>query len=191
LSSYIQRNYFRFDYIWNQKLLNFDTDAYALSIAYILTAFIGLAFWEIGVPVVPSNSILFEWDDNFEEDHDTGGSTLIILYSILIGAMVAGAQVPEEEDERVADELCDVRPTTAGPTAARPSELQRAVSGSADTVNPISGSVHGSFELDAGQPSLATVSAATAGGPHPSLCEALLGKETLVTYIALWNEFLG
>jgi hypothetical protein len=57
-------------------------------------------------------------------------------------------------------------------------------------MNPISGSTHSSFEMDTGKPSLAAASAAAGGSPS-SLCEALIGKDTLITYIVLWNEFLG
>jgi hypothetical protein len=192
LSSHIQRSYFRLDYVWNQKLLGFETDAFALSIAYILTAIIGLGFWQIGVPVIPSSTILFEWNDGFEDAHNTNGSPLILLYSMLIGAVVATVQVPEEEDEHVADELCDVRATTIVPIA-RPSELQRAVSGTADTLNPIAVSNHSSFELDGTKPSLVSsqVSTQLTTRPPPTLCETLIDKDALITYTVLWNEFLG
>jgi hypothetical protein len=195
ISSHVQRGIFRFSHTWNQKILSYDTEAFALSLAYILTAVVSLACWKGGVALIPSNSILFEWHEGFEEHHDSGVQ-LVVLYSFVVACLVAVAQYPEsEESATIRDELCEVRQSTTVPTLPS-SALQQAAASGGETVNPIANNgSHSSFELDNSSGGLSSM-----GIPHHSapptansatLCGRILDNDSVATLMVLWNEFLG
>lgn len=199
VSSHIQRKIFRLDHTWNHKVLSYDTDAFALSIAYVLTAAVALGLWELGVGLAPSSSILFEWDEGFEEDHE-GGTDIVYLYAIIIACVVAVMQFSEDEEGgQQSDELCEVSaPVTATPVirpSTAPSALQQAAA-AAETINPIATSNHSSFELDRGSGNSAPTPAHLLSPPGAQAEEGavwffVFDHDSVVTLKGVWNEFLG
>ena len=185
ISSIVQRLYFKFDYIWNQKMLNFDTESFALSIAYILTAIIVLGFWQIGFAIVYSNSILLDWDEGFADEHDSVTESVgtTMFYSFLVAMFVSAVQFPEVEDIAVADELCIVRPTIAVSTTTTTTTTTN-VAPRVDTLNPLSS--HNSFELENNHTT--NPNNDTSNGSYIWGC---IDNDTAVTCSVLWNEFLG
>lgn len=207
ISSHVQRSIFRLNEVWNQKVLSYDTEAFALSMAYILTTVLALACWKGGIALVPSNSILFEWYDDFEEHH-SAGVQVVYLYSFLLACGVSYIQFEEGEESAVmGDELCEVRQSQLAPTV-HPSALQQAVAvanaaragaGAGETVNPIASvSTQNSFELDARQssagwygPEPSMAAAPTPPGSPTSLWRRIFDRDSMLTFKILYNEFLG
>lgn len=208
VSSFVQRNLLGFDQAWNQKLLLFDTDAFALSIAYVFTALLALGGFEIGFGYIRSNQIIFEWNEDFADEHEDSSSAGVptaFLYAGLVAMIVALAQV-EEEEEDFDDELCIVRESYLA-TSARPSTSQNAENGGAvssavvasaranmanasqqDTMNPLSKS---NFEYDNGSTALAA--AATTGNRAMvvRVLDCMCDQDAAKSSTYLWNEILG
>lgn len=210
LSSFVQRKVLQFDTVWNQKLLSFDTDAFALSIAYIFTTLLALGGFEIGFGFIRSNQIIFEWDEGFEDDHDNSSSAGVpttFLYCAIVAAIVALAQV-EEEEQDFNDELCIVRESYLATT--RPGEQNNAENGGvsgmiaantranmanvsqSDTINPMTKT---SFEYDNGTSASAGRSNATnqvaAKPAQVRVLDFMCDPDAAKSSAYLWNEFLG
>lgn len=127
ISSIIQRRLFRFDSIFNQKLLSFDTASFSLSIGYILAVLLCLGAYEIGIGFVPDNNVIFEWNEDFEDDSpDTMfvGAGPTFLFTFIVLMVVAAAQVDDQMPEEITDEICIPVPEPVEVTEARMSTAQ-------------------------------------------------------------------
>lgn len=212
VSSHIQRKLIKLNSIWNQKMLIFDIETFALAIAYVFTVLFCLAFWKINFAWVESSNLIFEWDENFEENHkspsESSGTTF--FYSVIVACFAGVAQIAESEDNMASDEICDPAVDSSlraslERTPRPPSALQDAINSIPDTLNPLSAtqsrthsstkspshsptlSPHASFELEESTGTNTMLPNTTA----TSLWQRVFDSDTISTYVVLWNEVLG
>lgn len=158
-SSILQRRMFRFDNAFNQKLLCFDTGSFALSIAYILMVLICLGAYLIGVGFVPDDNVIFEWNEDFEDDSPDSmfvGTGFTFIFTSLVVGIVTLFQIDDEMPEDISDEICVAIPEPPEVTAAylsnpqfgfeRQSRESRASNNTAD--QPGGRGITGSFNRD-------------------------------------------
>lgn len=90
VSSYVQRLYIPVE-LYNQvnfKLLLFDTEAFTLCIAFVITVLVILSINSSGFTISSDNSYLFTWKTSYDYDN-IGFNTYYLLYVIFVTFIAA------------------------------------------------------------------------------------------------------
>jgi hypothetical protein len=106
VSSYVQRSFCGLDKQMNQRLLQFDSEASALPLSFVLTVLIVLGLSGLGPFFVSESSYLYSWSEDYEDSvYGTKSNNweYYFIYATLLSFLVAcllAAQGEVHEEER-------------------------------------------------------------------------------------------
>jgi hypothetical protein len=104
-SNYIQTTSLHLSSSLNKDLLAFDSDAFALPLAFVFTVLLALSFQSFQAPFVTSSSSLYTWEDDYEYSEHPQSTSYTFFYCSILSLVVATLQVLLLPDEKTEHEL--------------------------------------------------------------------------------------